>query len=209
MPRSELIARQAAHPRGLLGEVVACAMAYDTARVNRIALDYLRVEPAEAILELGFGSGRALLQVAARALDGFVAGIDPSEIMVRHAKFRNGRYIRRGKMVLQLGEAAHIPYPDERFDKALAVHVLYFWRDPRKELREIRRVLRKGGLFLLGFRPKDDPAVVAQAPATVYTLHTIADVKELLEESGYEDVRTEADVDRGKQMAWAFGRKRS
>jgi ubiquinone/menaquinone biosynthesis C-methylase UbiE len=182
-------------------------MAYDTARVNRLALDYLEIEPGDAVLELGFGSGRALTEVSARARDGFVAGIDPSEIMLRHAKFRNGRYIRQGRMVLQLGEAAEIPYPEERFHKVFAVHVLYFWPDPQRELREIHRVLRKGGLLLLGFRPKDDPAVVARSPATVYTLHTIAQVKELLEGCGFDRVRTETHVDRGRQMAWAIARK--
>jgi ubiquinone/menaquinone biosynthesis C-methylase UbiE len=207
MPRTELIARQSAHPRGLLGTIVACAMAYDTARVNRIALDYLQIQPSELILEVGFGSGRALSEVASRAREGFVAGVDPSEIMLRHATFRNGRYIRQGRMVLQLGEAAAIPYPEGHFDKAFAVHVLYFWPEPGRELRELRRVLRERGLLLLGFRPKDDPAVVARAPESVYKLHTIAEVKALLEETGFRDVRTETHVDRGRQMAWALARK--
>ena len=207
MPRTKLIAQQSAHPRGLLGEVVACAMGYDTARVNRDALGYLHVEPGDAVLELGFGSGRALSQVAARAREGFVAGVDPSEIMVRHAKFRNGRYLRTGRMVLHLGEAAHIPYDDSRFDKAFAVHVLYFWHEPRGELREIHRVLRQGGLLLLGFRPKDDPAAVARSPESVYALRSLSEVEELLRETGWEGIRIETDTDRGRQMAWALARR--
>jgi ubiquinone/menaquinone biosynthesis C-methylase UbiE len=207
MPRSELIARQSAHPRGLLGEVVACAMAYDTARVNRLALDRLQVERSDAVLELGVGSGRALFHVAAQARDGFVAGLDPSEIMLRHARFRNARYLRQGRMELQLGRADRIPYPDGRFHKVFAVHVLYFWPDPRSELREIQRVLRPGGLLLLGFRPKDDPAVVARAPETIYTLRTLGEVKQLLEGSGFREVRTETHTDRGRQMAWSIGRR--
>ena len=106
-----------------------------------------------------------------------------------------------------VGEAAHIPYPDNRFDRAFAVHVLYFWHEPRGELREIHRVLRQGGLLLLGFRPKDDPAVVARSPESVYALRSVREVEELLGETGWEGVRTETDIDRGRQMAWAVARK--
>ena len=34
-------------------------MSYDTARVNQLA-----IEPSDAVLELGFGHGRTILQVA-------------------------------------------------------------------------------------------------------------------------------------------------
>jgi ubiquinone/menaquinone biosynthesis C-methylase UbiE len=78
-----------------------------------------------------------------------------------------------------LGEAAHIPYPDQRFDKAFAVHVIYFWPQPQQELREIRRVLRPGGLLVLGHRPKDDPSVVARAHPLVYELRSVAEVEKL------------------------------
>jgi ubiquinone/menaquinone biosynthesis C-methylase UbiE len=198
------IARQSRLPEGLLGEVVALAMSYDTARVNRSVADHLDVQPADEILELGFGSGRALLEVAARAR--FVAGVDPSEVMLRHARFRNGRYLRSGRVAIGLGEAAHIPYPDARFDKAYAIHVLYFWAEPQQELREIRRVLRPGGRLLLGFRPKDDPAVVAAAHPAVYTLRTLLEVEKLLDESGFGALRTTVVTDRGRQMGWALAR---
>ncbi|MEE8580905.1 MAG: class I SAM-dependent methyltransferase, partial [Myxococcota bacterium] len=176
---------------------------YDTARVNQLAIERLALEPSDAVLELGFGHGRTLLQVAGRTRQGFVAGVDPSEVMLRHARMRNGRYIDQGRLVLHLGESAHIPYPDDRFDKAFAVHVLYFWSDPRDDLREIHRVLRSGGLLLLGFRPKDDPRVVADLPQTVYKLYTLSEVKKLLEESGFHDARCEVETLRGRQIAWA------
>ena len=66
MSKPELIARQSAHPRGLLGHIVARVMAFDTASVNRRVLEILRPEPGERILELGCGHGRALRRVAKR-----------------------------------------------------------------------------------------------------------------------------------------------
>ncbi len=206
MAKLEFIARQSSHPRGLLGEVVACAMSYDTARVNRMAIDRLDLSLSDSVLELGFGHGRTILQIAARTRQGFVAGIDPSEVMIRHARFRNGRYIRQGRLALHLGESSEIPYSDDRFDKAFAVHVLYFWSDPRADLVEIRRVLRSGGLLLIGFRPKDDPRVVSELPKTVYKLYTLTEVEKLLSESGFQQVYGEVHAVRGKQIAWVTGR---
>ena len=206
MAKLEFIARQSSHPRGLLGEVVACAMSYDTARVNRMAIDRLDISSSDSVLELGFGHGRTLFQIAARTRQGFVAGVDPSEVMLRHARFRNGRYIRQGRMDLHLAESSKIPYPDDRFDKAFAVHVLYFWTDPRKDLLEIRRVLRTGGLVLLGFRPKDDPRVESELPKTVYKLYALKEVEGMLSESGFQQVSGEVQSIRGRQIAWVAGR---
>jgi ubiquinone/menaquinone biosynthesis C-methylase UbiE len=201
------LARQARLPQGLLGEVVALAMSYDTARVNRAAIGHLELAPRDAVLEVGFGSGRALLEAAARVRDGFIAGVDPSEVMLRHARFRNARYLRSGLMELQLGEAARLPYPDARFDKAFGVHVIYFWPEPEPELRELHRVLRPGGRLLLGFRPKDDPAVVARTHPEVFELRTAAEVAKLLEESSFAVLRSTREVDRGRSMSWVLAQR--
>ena len=59
---------------------------------------------------------------------------------------------------------------------------------------------------LMGFRPKDDPGVVAAVPATVYTLRTLAEVNQLLLESGFTESRCDVQTDRGRQIAWATAR---
>jgi len=46
----------------------------------------------------------------------------------------------------QLGRAEELPYPDGRFDAALAQLVLHFVDDPDATAREMRRVVRPGGI---------------------------------------------------------------
>ena len=204
--KPEFIARQSSHPRGLLGHLVAFRMSFDTARANRSAVEFLQVGATDSILEIACGHGRTLARVAALAPRGFVAGLDRSEVMLRQARWRNRKLLRQGRVQLHEGESAHIPYPDGRFDKALAVHVLYFLPDPRQDLAEIHRVLRPGGLLVLGFRPKDDPKVVASLPASVYTLYTRAEVEKLLTEAGFAEVAVETRNLSGRQMSWALAR---
>ncbi len=188
MAKPELIARQSSRPSGLLGEIVARVMSFETARANRMAMEQLAVDANETILEIGCGHGRTLARIA-QATRGFVAGIDPSQVMVRLTRRRLSREIAAGRAEISLGTSRALPHPDARFDAALAVHVLYFWTDAIAELREIHRVLRPGGRVLLGYRPRDAEALAA-LPATVYSLRTIDEVEGLLAQAGFAAIRS-------------------
>jgi SAM-dependent methyltransferase len=52
---------------------------------NRLVVALLGVQPQDHVLEIGFGPGLAIRELARRATDGFVLGIDPSEVMVSQA----------------------------------------------------------------------------------------------------------------------------
>ena len=188
MAKPELIARQSRQPSGWLGEIVARVMAFDTAHANRIAVERLAVQAGEAVLEVGCGHGRTLARIA-QAPCGFLAGIDPSEVMVRLARRRLRRRIEAGRAEVSLAASSALPYPDARFDAALAVHVLYFWKDAIAELREIRRVLRPGGRALLGYRPRD-AETLATLPATVYALRSVEETEGLLAQAGFVAIRS-------------------
>ena len=195
MAKPEIIARQSSQPSGWLGEIVARVMAFDTAHANRIAVERLAVQAGEAVLEIGCGHGRTLARIA-QAPCGFLAGIDPSEVMVRLARRRLRRWIEAGRAEVSLAASSAIPHPDARFDAALAVHVLYFWKDPIAELREIRRALRPGGRALLGYRPRDAESLAA-LPATVYALRSVDETEGLLAKAGFTAIRsTEHSIDK-------------
>lgn len=190
--KPEWIARQSRRPAGWLGELVARVMAWDTRAANAFALSQLPLERGDAVLEIGCGHGQTLVKLARRAADGFAAGIDPSDVMVRLTTRRLRSGIDRGHAEVHRAEAARLPFEDARFDAALAVHVLYFWPEPALELREIRRVLRQDGTLLLGFRP-DDPGARASLPDSVYQLRSLPEIEKLLQQTGFEVTRaTEA-----------------
>jgi SAM-dependent methyltransferase len=117
------------------------------------------------VLELGCGSGRLLATVAARLRRGFAAGIDPSALMVRHARMRNRRWIAQGRAEVSAGRSDDLGrFADARFDKVYGTHVVYFWMEPKRDLAEIRRVLRPGGSLVLGFFPSEDGTAGATRP---------------------------------------------
>jgi ubiquinone/menaquinone biosynthesis C-methylase UbiE len=119
--------------------------------VRRALLERLAVGRHDRVLELGVGSGRLLFAVAARAAQGFVAGVEPDATALRHARWRCGRALRSGRVVLLQGSSLDLSaFADASFDKAYGVHVTDFWDDPLPHLRELRRVLRPGGRVWLG-----------------------------------------------------------
>ncbi len=191
MRRPVFLARQAGRPAGLLGRALLRLMAAETSRMNREVLDALALAGDESLLEVGYGHGRTLAAAGERAPGVRLAGIDVSVEAARLAARRCRRLIAAGSLDLRVGDSAELPWPDGAFDKAFAVHTLYFWREPARNLGEIRRVLRRGGLFVLAFRERTD-SVVAAFPAEVYRFYRIEEVAALLRAAGFESVDLEA-----------------
>lgn len=204
MPKSEIIARHSAHPRGLFGHLVAHGMARDTARVNRRVIDLLEPKPGERVLELGCGHGRTLRRVAAAvAPGGSVVGVDPSDVMLTVAKCHLRRQIAAGAARVVRGSSDGIPEADGSFDRLYSVHTLYFWPALARGLREAHRVLRCGGELLLAFYSSDDARWADHVPSSIYQKRSRAEVCAALPDAGFQDADVDIDSVSGVSIARA------
>jgi ubiquinone/menaquinone biosynthesis C-methylase UbiE len=152
-------ASQASKPRGILGRLFGRVMAFMNEGINQKTVALLRVQSTDQVLEIGFGSGTAIKKIASVTREGFVAGIDVSEGMVAQAQARNRQEVLQGRVELQQASASEIPYPDRRFDKACAMNTFQFWSRPAEDLKEVCRVLKPGGLFILSVRGRVSASV--------------------------------------------------
>jgi ubiquinone/menaquinone biosynthesis C-methylase UbiE len=185
MRRPEFIARQSSCPSGWLGRLIVWIMARETAAQNAAAVALLELQPSDHVLEIGFGHGRTLLQMAANVPAGRAVGVDISEEMVRRLVRRASILIDSGRVQVHCADSRCLPFADAEFDKVLAVHTIYFWADPIVDLREIARVTKPGGRLVLGYRPRSDRRAVSNLPATVYRFYDDADVQRMLEQTGF------------------------
>lgn len=176
MRRPRFIALQARHAKGPLGRLIASIMARETHHDNLRAIEALDVRPSDNVLDIGTGHGQALSKLAASAPSGVVTGIDPSELMVEIATTRNAPLVSAGRVQIMKADAADLPFPDETFEKAMAVHVLYFWTSLGVSLKEIVRVLKPGGRLVLVFRSAADQRAVASFPSDIYRFPLVEDV---------------------------------
>jgi len=141
------IGRQLRKPVGLSGYLVARAIGLANEQSNRIAIAALDLRVNDTVLELGFGTGRAINAVANAATEGRVFGIDHSSAMYLQASRLNRPAIHEGRVCLVQGSMDPLPWQEGAVDKCLAVHVAYFME--AREVREARRVLRSGGTLAI------------------------------------------------------------
>jgi ubiquinone/menaquinone biosynthesis C-methylase UbiE len=191
MRRPAFIARQSRRPTGLVGRLLVRLMANETAAFNREVIAALGAVDAECVLEIGFGHGRTLAELGDALPGARLAGLDVSADAARVAAARCRRHGER--VQLRVGDSAALPWPDASFDRAFAVHTLYFWPDPARDLAEVRRVLAPGGTFALGFRVRT-PAAEASFPAPTYRFYGVDEVRALLGAAAFArvDVRASA-----------------
>jgi SAM-dependent methyltransferase len=185
MRRPVFIAEQARHAHGRLGSLVAFIMARETWAQNRRAIEALRITETDRVLDIGCGPGRSIEAMAVLASKGYIAGIDPSALMTEVAVHRNRSLIKTGRAQIAIASAERLPFEDESFDKALCVHVIYFWKDLGAAFHEIARVLRPGGRLALLFRTNADKKAVSAFPAEVYRFPPLAEIITPLEEAGF------------------------
>jgi SAM-dependent methyltransferase len=118
-----------------------------TERLERtVVLDLAGPFEGRDVLEVGCGDGAYAL--AAARSGAHVTGLDRSAAVLDAAR---ARAKAEGFAIdLQVGDASALPFPADRFDVVLAVTVLCFVENPAQAVAEMARVLRPGGVLVLG-----------------------------------------------------------
>jgi ubiquinone/menaquinone biosynthesis C-methylase UbiE len=140
-------------PRGVLGRLGGIIMARTNAGCSAFVTDLLEIGPCDSVLEVGFGPGVIIQRLSKLALEGHVAGIDPSQAMMEQARARNAVGIKGGLVDLRRGSVESLPFEDNTFDKALAINSMQVWPDSNAGLTEMRRVMKPAATVAIGFTP--------------------------------------------------------
>lgn len=126
----------------------------------------LRVEPGERVLEIGFGTGRALVSLAQGVgSSGRVFGVDISEGMARRARGRLDRTGLREGVALIRGDGARLPLKDQALDAIFMSFTLELFDTPRLRLvlHECKRVLdEEGRLCVVSMARRSDQSLLVR-----------------------------------------------
>ena len=99
-----------------------------------------------SVLDVGSGVGGPARFLAA-TYGCQVTGVDLSEPFVDAARYLTERTGQSGQVSFETASALELPFDDGRFDVALLQHVAMNIADRPRLYREIRRVLKSGGMF--------------------------------------------------------------
>ncbi|SPO03215.1 related to ubiE/COQ5 methyltransferase [Cephalotrichum gorgonifer] len=104
------------------------------------------VKPDFSVLDVGCGPGSISADLATMVPVGRVTCFDASEVAVETARaLFEARDLRNGDFVA--GDVAKLPFPDGSFDLVHAHQVVIHLEDPDAAMREMKRVLKTGGIL--------------------------------------------------------------
>jgi len=134
-------------------------------------LQAVAAQPGERVLEIGFGTGHALVSLAhSVAPSGYVVGVDISDGMAAVAAQRLTKANCAGRVALALADGARLPFAAGSFDAIFISFTLELFDTPLlpSVLASCREVLRSAGRLCVVALAKDQRGDAL--PARLYEL---------------------------------------
>ncbi len=158
--------------------------------LQRLAREVQRMNAA-CVLDAGCGAGHTAVAVAPFVQE--VAAYDLTEPMLRQVE---QLATERGctNVVTQRGDVENLPFESASFDAVVSRYSAHHWPRPVLALREFRRVLKPGGVFLLSDIVSPEEPVLDTFLQTIELLrdpshvrdHTIAQWEAMLAQVGFQ-----------------------
>ncbi len=148
---------------------------------------FLSLLPREwVVADVGSGTGYLLPQLAANFAR--VIAVDPAESMLECGR---QRIAETGAQNVEFhrGELGKLPIPSGSVDLAMSFLVLHHVKEQQPALAEFRRVLRRGGQFLIVEQEAHENQAFFQRMQDVWWGFVPNELKKMLTDIGFRDVR--------------------
>jgi len=137
-------------PEGFFGKVMVNGMnGGEHARMAKWGLSFLNLKADASVLDVGCGGGGNLARLLDRCPDGHISGLDYSPVSVQKSLDHNREAVETGRIDVREGNVAKMPYADGQFDAVTAFETVYFWPSIEDSFREVLRVMKSGGRFMI------------------------------------------------------------
>lgn len=150
----------------------------------------IEVKKDDIALDVGCGGGANLSTLLEKISDGTVTGMDYAKVSVEISKKKNKKAVTTGRCKVIEGDVMAMPFDDESFSLVTAFETIYFWPDVKKALREIRRVLKSDGKFMIcneakGENEKENAIKDIIEGMNIYRKE---ELERMLSEEGFKDI---------------------
>ena len=185
-------------PTGFGGRVMVSMMNLCHSPMARWGFRFLKLAGNAAVLHCGCGGGANLTRLLKKCPDGIVKGIDYSPVSVEKARKVNQQAIQQGRCTVLNGNVADMIFASSWFDAVTAFETVYFWPDLSASFREVYRVLKPGGTFLI-CNECGDPEKYSKWTEIIdgMTVYRDTELQAALEQAGFQHVQTHSN-----KMGW-------
>ncbi|MBL4651138.1 MAG: class I SAM-dependent methyltransferase [Aureispira sp.] len=148
------LAKQLSCPSGKTGLAVAEQMNKSNISMTLATIEESDLKDGQFVLELGHGNGEHLDLIFHQALDLHYFGLEVSKLMKEAAERNNDVFLINEWATFSLYDGLKLPFDEDIFDVIFTVNTIYFWTSPIQLLKDIHRVLKKGGTCYITFAQK-------------------------------------------------------
>lgn len=175
-------------PKGKLGQIQLKSMNKEHTPVALWGLKHLDIKSDDIVLDVGCGGGININRMAKSAKK--VYGVDYSKESVKVSKDVNRQEIYGGKVEVLQGDVQSLPFEDESFDIVTAFETVYFWSNIEKCFGEVKRVLKPGGIFLIGTESNgsDNIAMKISEKFVNMTVYNDEELTQFLQNNDYSQI---------------------
>jgi len=112
---------------------------------SQVADEIVSSSATGTMLDLGTGPGYLPIEIVKRNPEINIVGIDLSKKLIHMAQANAAKAGLSGQLQFEVGNATNLRFDDDVFDMVISTGMLHSLRNPVKVLKEIYRVLKKGG----------------------------------------------------------------
>lgn len=159
--------------------------------ISEFAFECINVGKNDRILDIGCDGG-VNIEKFLKLTSGNVDGLDYSEVSVTESVKRNRSSIDSGRCEIIHGDVCNMSVDDEKYDLVSAFETVYFWPNIEETFREVSRIIRPDGVFMIaqgtdGNHPDDEKWLATVEGMRVYTA---SQLKKYLLNAGFSSVES-------------------
>ena len=183
---------QTRKPEGFLGKMMLSGMNSGHAMLADWGFSLLpKITPSKA-LDLGCGGGRNAGELLIKYPDIYVTAVDYSDLSVAKAREYNRDMIVSGRCTVQQGDVSDLHLPEENYDLATAFETIYFWPGLEKCFRQVAKVVKPCGYFLICNESDGEDATGLKFEKIIDGMkcHTAEEIESALKNAGFSKVKS-------------------
>lgn len=187
-------------PNGFWGKLMIKKMNAGHYKMTAWALKKIKFPDKGIIVDIGCGGGNCV-NILSSITNANIVGVDYSALCVKNAIKKNKKAIKDGRVEILQADVVHLPIKSNTIDCAVSVESVYFWNDPDKAFREIKRTLKPGGsLNIICEMIKNEDGTGSHSQIAEFlklNYYSISELKNIFIRCGFDNVQSYLEKDNG------------